>query len=233
MPARKTHASLNASEQLEGYQLKHSLSVRRILLVGSPNVGKSMLFNRLTGRYVTVSNYPGTTIELSKGFSEISGRRYEVIDTPGMYSLSAITEEEKVASDLLLNEQADAVLHVVDTKNIERMLGLTLQMIEAGLPVILVLNMADEAGRLKIKIDIAKLERILGISVVKTTATTGEGVKNLLNRIPDVGPSASVRIDYGDAIEDSISVTNAPLLIHIFHLFLALSSLGIMDGISV
>jgi len=206
MPARKTHASLNPSEQLEGYQPKDGLSVRRILLVGSPNVGKSMLFNRLTGRYVTVSNYPGTTIELSKGFSEISDRRYEVIDTPGMYSLSAITEEEKVASDLLLNEQADAVLHVVDAKNIERMLGLTLQMIEAGLPVILVLNMADEAGRLNIKIDTGKLERILGISVIETTATTGEGVKDLLNRIPDVRPSTSVRIDYGDAIEDSVSV---------------------------
>ena len=206
MPARKTSANMNPSEQLDKHQHESSLSPRRILLVGSPNVGKSMLFNRLTGRYVMVSNYPGTTIELSKGFSDISERRYEVIDTPGMYSLSAITEEEKVASDLLLNEQADAVLHVVDAKNIERMLGLTLQMIEAGLPVILVLNMADEAGRLNIKIDTGKLERILGISVIETTATTGEGVKDLLNRIPDVRPSTSVRIDYGDAIEDSVSV---------------------------
>jgi len=107
------------------------------LLVGSPNVGKSMLFNRLTGRYVTVSNYPGTTIELSKGYLQISEARYEVIDTPGMYSfLSAITEEEKVASDLLLNECADAVVHVIDAKNIERMLGLTLQLMEAGLPML-------------------------------------------------------------------------------------------------
>jgi len=206
MPARKTSANMNPSEQLDEYQHESSLSPRRILLVGSPNVGKSMLFNRLTGRYVMVSNYPGTTIELSKGFSEISDRRYEVIDTPGMYSLSAITEEEKVASDLLLNEQADAVLHVVDAKNIERMLGLTLQMIEAGLPVILVLNMADEAGRLNIKIDTGKLERILGISVIETTATTGEGVKDLLNRIPDARLSTSVRIDYGDAIENSVSI---------------------------
>jgi len=103
MPARKTSANMNPSEQLDEYQHESSLSPRRILLVGSPNVGKSMLFNRLTGRYVMVSNYPGTTIELSKGFSEISDRRYEVIDTPGMYSLSAITEEEKVASDRLLN----------------------------------------------------------------------------------------------------------------------------------
>ncbi|UCF17287.1 MAG: ferrous iron transport protein B [Phycisphaerales bacterium] len=169
-------------------------------------MGKSMLFNRLTGRYVTVSNYPGTTIELSKGFSEIFDRRYEIIDTPGMYSLSAITDEEKVASDLLLNGQADAVVHVMDAKNIERMLGLTLQMIEAGLPVILVLNMADEAGRLNIKIDAAKLEHILEISVVETTATTGQGVGDLLERIPSVRASTSVQIDYGAVIEDSISI---------------------------
>ncbi len=205
MPARKTMLKIDQKKNPEGAQSKTDLSVRRILLVGSPNVGKSMLFNRLTGRYVTVSNYPGTTIELSRGFSEISDSRYEIIDTPGMYSLSAITEEEKVAADLLLNEQADAVLHVVDAKNIERMLGLTLQMVEAGLPVILVLNMADEAHRLNIEIDCDKLERILGIPVVQTTATTGSGIKELANRISTVQASPSVRIDYGPVIEDSIS----------------------------
>ncbi|MHC4369742.1 MAG: ferrous iron transport protein B [Planctomycetota bacterium] len=185
---------------------KSDASASRVLLVGSPNVGKSMLFNRLTGRYVTVSNYPGTTIELSRGYSEIADTSYEIIDTPGMYSLSAITDEEKVASDLLINGQADAVVHVVDTKNIERMLGLTLQLIEAGLPVILVLNMADEARQLGIKIDISKLERILGISVVETTATTGEGVKKLLGAISRARPAASIHIDYGAPIEKSVSV---------------------------
>ena len=180
--------------------------MRRVLLVGSPNVGKSILFNKLTGRYVTVSNYPGTTIELSRGFSQISDRKYEIIDTPGMYSLSAISDEEKVASDLLLNERTDAVVHVVDAKNIERMLVLTLLLIEAGLPVILILNMADEADRLGIKIDVAELERILGIYVVKTTATTGEGVKTLIDRIPHVQAGRFEQIDYGAAIENSISV---------------------------
>lgn len=205
MPEQKTIANRKSSEEFKGNLNAGGRSVRRILLVGSPNVGKSMLFNRLTGRYVTVSNYPGTTIELSKGFSEISNHRYEVVDTPGMYSLSSITDEEKVASDLLLKGQADAVLHVVDAKNIERMLGLTLQMIEAGLPVIMVLNMADEAVRLNIKIDAGKLERILGIPVVETIATTGEGVKGLLDRIPEAGSSNSIKIDYGAAIEDSVS----------------------------
>jgi len=205
MPVRKTEIKTNPSEHSVEPQATTDPPVKRILLVGSPNVGKSMLFNKLTGRYVTVSNYPGTTIELSRGFSEISDSRYEIIDTPGMYSLSAITEEEKVASDLLLNERADAVLHVVDAKNIERMLGLTLQMIEAGLPVILVLNMADEAHRLNIKIECRKLERILGIPVVETTATTGSGIRNLVDKISTVQPSPSVRIDYGPVIETSIS----------------------------
>lgn len=211
MPARTTHTNVGRGGQSETFRHKSDVPAQRVLLVGCPNVGKSMLFNKLTGRYVTVSNYPGTTIELSRGFSQISGRRYEIIDTPGMYSLSAITDEEKVASDLLLNEQADAVVHVVDAKNVERMLGLTLQLIEAGLPVILVLNMSDEARRLNIKIDAAKLERILGISVVETTATIGEGVKRLIDRIPNAQAVASVQIDYGTVIEDAVSVIREQL----------------------
>lgn len=185
---------------------KKETLLQKVLLVGCPNVGKSVLFNRLTGRYVTVSNYPGTTIELSKGYRHISNRKYEIIDTPGMYSLSAITEEEKVATDLLLNEQVDAVVHVVDAKNIERMLGLTLQLIEAGLPVILVLNMADEAHQLGIKIDIGKLEKLLGIPVIETAATTGEGVKKLIDKISASKPGQSYQNNYGRAIENSISV---------------------------
>jgi len=205
MLAKTTRANPNRGEQLKKCQGGSGVSARRILLVGSPNVGKSMLFNKLTGRYVTVSNYPGTTVELSRGFSRYFAGEYEVIDTPGMYSLSAITDEEKVASDLLLNDPVDTLVHVVDAKNIERMLGLTLQLIEAGFPVVLVLNMADEADQLGIRIDSAKLERILGISVVETTATTGQGIKQLLDTIPKAQASASVQIDYGVAIEHTIS----------------------------
>ncbi len=206
MPVSTTSLNRVRYEPLKKSQHKQNVSIRKVLLVGSPNVGKSVLFNKLTGRYVTVSNYPGTTIELSKGYSEISGSKFEIIDTPGMYSLSAITEEEKVASDLLLNQQVDAVVHVVDAKNIERMLGLTLQLIEAGLPVILVLNMADEAHQLDIKIDVGRLEQILGIPVVETIATTGEGVKKLIDKISAPLPRKSYRIDYGATIENSISV---------------------------
>jgi ferrous iron transport protein B len=107
-------------EPLRKAEPKKETVTQKVLLVGSPNVGKSMLFNRLTGRYVTVSNYPGTTIEVSVGHREISGSRYEIIDTPGMYSLSAITAEEKVAADMVLNEKGAVVIHVIDSKNIER-----------------------------------------------------------------------------------------------------------------
>src|SRR3989338_3827795 len=89
-------------------------NLRRIAIVGSPNVGKSVLFNRLTGSYVTVSNYPGTTVEVSRGRAKIGEEEFEVIDTPGMYSLLPITEEERVARDILLNEKPDIVVHIVD-----------------------------------------------------------------------------------------------------------------------
>ena len=178
----------------------------KILLMGSPNVGKSMLFNRLTGRYVTVSNYPGTTIEVAVGHRKISGCKYEIIDTPGMYSLSAITAEEKVAADMLLNENAAVVIHVIDSKNIERSLGLTLQLIEAGHAVIVALNMADEARSLGIKIDLDKLRNVLGIAVLETVATTGEGVKQLLDGIHNAKAAEKPgQLNYGSVIEKAIS----------------------------
>ena len=176
----------------------------KVIIVGGPNVGKSLLFNRLTGRYVTVSNYPGTTVEIARGRSKEPAEGFEIVDTPGMYSLSPITEEERVACEVLLRERARAVVHVVDAKNIERMLGLSLQLAEAGLPVVVALNMADEARALGIRIDAGKLERLMGIPVVETVATTGEGIQDLARRIAEVRPAARVRLDYGPALEKSI-----------------------------
>ena len=129
-----------------------------VAIVGSPNVGKSVLFNALTGAYVTVSNYPGTTVEVSRGKGSLDGSPIGVIDTPGMYRLIPVTEEERVARDILLEERPAATLHVTDAKNLERMLPMTLQLIEAGLPVILVADLMDEAERLGVQIDLAALE---------------------------------------------------------------------------
>jgi ferrous iron transport protein B len=157
--------------------------LEKIALVGSPNVGKSVLFNVLTGAYVTVSNYPGTTVEVSRGKGKIGDAEYEVIDTPGMYSLTCITDEEKVTRDLLLKEKPKAVVHVIDAKNIQRMLPLTIQFIEADIPVMLVLNIMDEAERMGLKIDTKKLEKELGIPVISTIAAFNKGINELKERV--------------------------------------------------
>jgi len=165
----------NIDETVEGLE--------KIILVGSPNVGKSVLFGNLTGRYVAVSNYPGTTVEVTRGKGRLGDKEAGVIDTPGMYSLLPITEEERVARAILLGEDPDVVVQVADTKNIERMLHLTLQLIETGLPVILDLNLMDEAERLGMKIDLNMLQKELDIPVVATIATENKGMDILKKTI--------------------------------------------------
>jgi ferrous iron transport protein B len=141
-------------------------SEKKIILVGSPNVGKSVVFNTLTGSYTTVSNYPGTSVEVSRGRCLIAGEDFLVLDTPGMYSMLPITEEERVARRILLEESPHIVLHVVDARNLERMLPMTLQLIEAGLPVVLLINILDEAERVGMQIDIPLLQEKLQIPVI-------------------------------------------------------------------
>ncbi len=160
--------------------------LRKIAIVGSPNVGKSVVFNNLTGRYsATVSNYPGTTVEVCRGKAKVGNEEFEVIDTPGMYSLLPISEEENVARKILLEGEPCVILHIIDAKNLERMLPLTLQLLEARLPIILVLNIIDEARHLGINIDAAALERELNVPVVATVATTAEGLDILRGKIEE------------------------------------------------
>jgi ferrous iron transport protein B len=161
-----------------------------IAIVGTPNVGKSVLFNTLTGAYVTVSNYPGTTVEVSRGTGRLGGAQVGVVDTPGMYRLMPLTDEERVARDILLVEKPDLVIHVTDAKNLERMLPMTLQLIEAGLRVILVANLMDEARRLGVQVDTQRLEAELGIPVIGTALTLGQGTTELKNLLASsLGPS--------------------------------------------
>jgi ferrous iron transport protein B len=157
--------------------------MKKIVIVGSPNVGKSALFGALTGRYAAVSNYPGTTVELTRGAVKIGKEEFEIIDTPGMYSFLPVSEEERVARAILLSETPAVVLHVIDAKNIEHALSLTLQLREARLPCILVLNMFDELRSAGSHIDIARLEKELAMPVVATVAPTGEGIAILKGRI--------------------------------------------------
>ena len=159
--------------------------MKRLLIVGNPNVGKSVLFNRLTGRYVTVSNYPGTTVEVTRGKMTVKSETFEVIDTPGMYSLRSLSEEEQVAKEILLSARRDLVLHVIDAKNLERMLPFTLQLIEAGFRLVLALNMMDEADRIGLRIDFRRLAGELGIPVLPTVAVAGAGIDELRLQLYD------------------------------------------------
>src|SRR3989338_11050327 len=129
---------------------------RRIVLVGNPNVGKSVIFGVLTGRYATVSNYPGTTVEVSRG-PMLGARDIDVVDSPGVNSLVPMSEDERVTRDILLNEEVGSVIQVLDAKNLRRSLLITVQLIEMGLPLTLALNMYDEAGERGITIALAKL----------------------------------------------------------------------------
>lgn len=178
----------------------------KIAIVGSPNVGKSVIFNALTGSYVTVSNYPGTTVEVSRGKGRLEGTEFEVIDTPGMYSLLPITEEEKVARSILLEEEPKVVLQVVDAKNLERMLPFTMQLIEAGLPLMLNLNIMDEAERLGLFIDTRMLEKELGIPVIETVATEGKNINELKRKIVSYTPKTTAKriISYDKDIEETL-----------------------------
>ncbi|MDQ2986019.1 MAG: 50S ribosome-binding GTPase [Armatimonadota bacterium] len=150
-----------------------------VAIVGNPNVGKSVLFNKLTGGYVTVSNYPGTTVEVTKGVAHAYRHKFNLVDTPGMYSMSPITDEERVSRRLLMEDRPDLVLHVVDAKNLDRMLPLTFQLIEAGFETVLIVNMMDEAAGAGIKVDALQLSKALGIPVVLAACLHGHGIETL------------------------------------------------------
>ncbi|MBI5810233.1 MAG: ferrous iron transporter B [Deltaproteobacteria bacterium] len=176
---------------------------RTLILIGNPNVGKSVIFGALTGRYATVSNYPGTTVEVSRGPSTISGGPVDVIDSPGVNSLVPMSEDERVTGGILLNTDIATVVQVIDAKNLRRGLLITLQLIEIGLPATLVLNMYDEAGERGMTIDLDRLTEATGLNAVPAIATQRWN----LDKIKDVfslhrRPEARLR--YPDAIEDSI-----------------------------
>lgn len=161
--------------------------MNRILLMGNPNVGKSVVFSRLTGVHVVTSNYPGTTIEYAGGHMRLNGRKTEVVDVPGTYTLDPTNEAEKVAVNMI--EPDDIVINVVDSTNLERNLNLTLQLLERGNPVVVCLNMWDDAEHRGVSIDLETLEKKLGAPVVPTIAVTGMGIKQLVSRIDDAQPS--------------------------------------------
>jgi len=164
----------------------------KILLMGSPNVGKSVVFSRLTGVHVIASNYPGTTVGYTRGSMKLGEERAEVIDVPGTYTLEPITEAEEVASRML--GTGDIVINVVNATNLERNLYLTLQLLERDIPVVVALNMWDDTRHRGIHIDLDKLREVLGVPVIPTVAVTGQGIKELVENIPKAtSPDTPVR----------------------------------------
>lgn len=151
---------------------------KTIVLVGNPNVGKSVFFNELTGSYVDVSNFPGTTVEIHRA----QYKDFILTDTPGVYGVSSFNDEERVARDIILH--ADIVVNIVDALHMERDLFLTLQVIDMGLPVVVALNMMDEAEANGIKINIQKLSELLGVPVIPTVAVAKKGIEDLKRAIP-------------------------------------------------
>jgi len=160
--------------------------------MGNPNIGKSVVFSRLTGTEVITSNYPGTTVDFSRGRTHLQEEQVEVIDAPGTYSLQPTNRAEEVASEVL--RWADLVINVVDATNLERNLFLTQELMESAKPMILVLNMWDEAERSGIEIDVKGLEKRLKIPVVATVALTGEGIRDLVNRLNEARFPDDVRV---------------------------------------
>ena len=155
---------------------KHILS--DILLVGQPNVGKSVLFSHLTGIRTIASNYPGTTVDYTSGRMRFANDIYDVVDAPGTYSLEPLDDAAKVAVDLI--DDARRIINVVDATHLERHLTLTLELIAQGKPMVVALNMSDEARHKGIEIDVSRLAKRLGVPVIPTVARTGEGVKRLI-----------------------------------------------------
>lgn len=160
----------------------------KLLLMGHPNVGKSVVFNRLTGANVTESNYPGTTVDFTKGYMRLNGEEIEIIDVPGTFSLEPKDKAEEVAVKMLEENKDSVIICVIDATKLERGLYLALEIIEKGHPVVIALNMWDVAEDKEIDIDIEILRDILGVPIIPTVAISGRGIKELASKIKEAEP---------------------------------------------
>ena len=190
----------------------------KILLIGNPNVGKSVVFNRLTGADVISSNYPGTTVEFTKGVMSLDGERVDVVDVPGTYSLEPTCKAEEIAVAML--NDGDVVINVASATNLERSLNLTLQLIACRKPMIVALNLWDETKHTGISIDVERLEKILGIPCIPTCAVTGEGINRLVEKIKDAKISSFTCADGERWHEIGRIVNEVQTVVHRHHTFL-------------
>ncbi|MFA7328099.1 MAG: fused ferrous iron transport protein A/B [Candidatus Ratteibacteria bacterium] len=181
---------IDGSKSAIGYGMARRIIVEvrqiKVLLMGNPNVGKSAVFSRLTGLDVISANYPGTTVEYTCGTAWVEKQRMKVIDVPGAYTLEPTNKAEEVSSEMLLKEEPDLVVNVVDATNLERNLYLTLQILEKGIPAIILLNKWDTAKWKGISIDLEGLSRRIGVKVITFVAVTGEGIKEFSKAIKEI-----------------------------------------------
>jgi ferrous iron transport protein B len=179
----------------------------KILLIGQPNVGKSSLLNALVGPRVTVSNYPGTTVEITKAKKKINNTEIEFVDTPGIYSISDRSEEEKVTEKALFEKVGDGTITIADAISLERSLYMVLQILEAQVPTVLALNFVEDAKKRGLEIDCKKLEKILHVSVISINPLTGKGIDKLADAVLKIKkiPKRTFNIEYDDDIEKAIN----------------------------
>lgn len=188
----------------------HKASERRLLLLGNPNVGKSVIFHYFTGRYATVSNYPGTTVDVTTGQALLEGQSWEVVDSPGIQSLLPHSEDEKVTRDILLDTQDGVIIQVADAKNLRRALVITSQLADLGFPMLVSLNMWDEANKRGIQVDTQALSQNLGVEVVETIAVEGRGLSELRDACAKARPS-SFSVPFDTPIEEGIRMISQHL----------------------
>ncbi len=189
----------------DGVKTEKTKKITVIAVAGNPNAGKSTLINSIAGTRLQVGNWPGVTVEKKTAYFEHDGRQIKLVDLPGTYSLSPYTQEEVIARDYLVYEKPDVIINVVDATNLERNLYLTLQMIELEIPMVLALNIYGEAESKGYRFDLEALSSMLGVAVVPTTATKGEGVKALVTAALAAADNPRAHspkpIPYGDDIE--------------------------------
>jgi ferrous iron transport protein B len=178
-----------------------------IALAGNPNVGKSSLFNRLTGASVETANYPGKTVALNFGVTHFDGKRIGIVDLPGTYALGALSEDQWVARQAVLEDPPDAIVAITDATNLARNLYLVLQYLDLGIPLVVAVNLIDEATRAGIEIDVRKLSNALHVPVVPTVATQGKGINALIQSVTGLSrPSIIAPPTYDSEIEAAIKV---------------------------
>ena len=186
-----------------------------VAVAGNPNSGKSTLINAIAGTRLHVGNWPGVTVEKKSAVFGYEGRQIKLVDLPGTYSLSPYTQEEVIARDYLVHEKPDVIINVVDATNLERNLYLTVQLLELGIPLVIALNIYDEAEKKGYNFDIKKIEEMLGVKVIPTVSTKKKGLDDLMKTVIEIADASQLHLprhlNYGQDIEDAVSVLQMQL----------------------